>query len=78
MQRINENDIARDVAALAAGRRETDISQTKEDIRHLLDLLGTRWVTDAASVVELIERHRPGHDGAGETITLIADVDPQP
>ena len=55
-RRINLNQFAVEISRREGGRKQVDIAQIKEVLRHTLALLGEEWSANPRGVVELLER----------------------
>lgn len=58
MAKINENELAKQIAEIEGKKEKQDIAQIKETLKITLDILGTHWQDDnEIGVIELLRKH---------------------
>jgi hypothetical protein len=58
MAKINENEMAKQVAEIEGKQEKQDIAQIKETMKIVLDILGGHWqYGNEIGVIELLKKH---------------------
>jgi uncharacterized membrane protein len=58
MAKINENELAKQIAEIEGKKEKQDIAQIKETLKITLDILATQWEDgNEVGVIELLKKH---------------------